>query len=170
MQRLGEVAVGDQPAELRRAGDVGSFADVDEWDLVGQRERLEARKLQCAMALDRNARRLTGDGIGNCRDVGRRRATTAADDVDETGVGELAEDCRRLLRGLVVATECVRQPGVRVGTGQRVGDRRQLVDVRPHLGAAERAVETDGDRIGMSYRLPERLRWSDPTACDPNDR
>ena len=86
----------------------------------------------------------------------RRRAAAAADDVDEPGVGELGQDRRGLVWRLVVATERVRQAGVRVRADQRVGHRRQLLDVRTHVGAAERAVEADRQRIGMSDRLPER--------------
>ena len=121
-QRLGEVAVGDQAAELRRAGDVGPLADVDERDVVGERERFEARELQGAATLDWNAGRLAGDGIGDRRDVGGGGATAAADDVDEAGIGELAEDRRCLVRRLVVAAERVRQAGVGVGADQCVGD------------------------------------------------
>ena len=169
-QCLGVVAVGDQAAELRRAGDVGAFADVDERDVVGQRERLETRQLQGASPLDWTARRLAGDGVGDRRDVRGRRAAAAADDVDEAGIGELAEDRGGLVRRLVVAAEGVRQAGVGVRADQRVGDRRELLDVRPHLRAAERAVEADRQRVGMADRLPERCRSSGPTACGRSGR
>ena len=108
------------------------------------------------MALRRAARLLAGDGVDDRRDVVGGGAAAAADDVDEPGVGELAERRRRLLGRLVVAAEGVGQPGVGVGAHERIGDRRQLVDVRPHLLAAERAVEPDRERIGMPHRLPER--------------
>ena len=41
VERRGVVVVLDQPAELGRAGDVRPLADVDERDVVGQRERFE---------------------------------------------------------------------------------------------------------------------------------
>ena len=35
--------------------------------------------------------------------------------------------------------------------------RRQLGDVGPHLGGAQRAVEADGQRPGVPHGVPERL-------------
>ncbi len=98
VERLGEVAVLDQPAELGRAGDVGALADVDEGDVVGERERLEPRELQRASPLGRSPGGLAGDGVDDRGDVVGRGAAAAADDVDEPGLGELAEDRRRLCR------------------------------------------------------------------------
>ena len=158
VQRFGVVAVGDQPTELRGPGYVGPFADIDERDVVGERERFETRQLQSATPLDRNVWRLARDRIGDRGDVGRRRATATADDVDKSCVRELAEDRRCLIRRLVVAAECVGQAGVGVRTDQGVGDIGQFLDVRPHLRAAERGVEPDRDRIGVAYRLPECSR------------
>ena len=42
VERAGIVAGGDQFAELGRAGDVGALADIDEWNVGRERERLEA--------------------------------------------------------------------------------------------------------------------------------
>ena len=156
IERLGEVAIGDQSAELGRARDVGAFADVDEGNVCGERERFETGELQSAASFDRNSWAFAGDSFGDRRDVGRRGAAAAADDVDEPGLGELAKDRRGLFRRLVVAAESVGQAGVRVGADQRVGDGGQVVDVGPHLGATERAVEADRQRIRVPDRLPER--------------
>ena len=70
-----------------------------------------------------------GDGA----DVLGRRAAAAADDVDQAGRGELAEQRRHGVRALVVAAEFVRQAGIGIGADQRVGDARELGDVRAHL-------------------------------------
>ena len=56
------------------------------------------------------------------RDVLGRGAAAAADDVDQPGCGELAEQLGHVLRALVVAAELVRQAGVRIGADERVGD------------------------------------------------
>ena len=69
--------------------------------------------------------------------------------------GELPELRRHELRALVVAAELVRQPGVRVGAGEGVGDAGDLGQVRAHLLGAERAVEADGEGAGVADRVPE---------------
>ena len=95
VERRRVVVVLDQAAELGRAGDVGALADVDERDVVGERERLESRQFEARRARRHDARREPDDGLGDRADVRRRRAAAAADDVDETGVGELLEERRR---------------------------------------------------------------------------
>ena len=67
--------------------------------------------------------------------VRRRRAAAAAGDVQEPGLGELAQERARHLGRLVVAAERVRQPGVRVGADEAGRDPRELGDVGPHLAA-----------------------------------
>ena len=81
-ERLGVVAVRDQPAELGRAGDVGALADVDERDVVGERERFESRELQRrggarwsrrAATCRRRRRRSPRCGRASCHSSRRRR-------------------------------------------------------------------------------------------------
>ena len=79
-------------------------------------------------------------------DVLGRRAAAAADEVDETRLGELADDAGGLVGRLVVLTEGVGQPGVGVAGDERVGQPRHLGDVGPHLLGAEGAVEPDRER------------------------
>ena len=111
-----------------------------------------------ARDLGDGARRLARHGLRDGADVRRRSAAAAADHVDEPGVGEFGEQRRHRLRALVVEAELVRQAGVRIGADQRVGDPRQLLDMRPHLARAERAVEADRDRLGVAQRMPEGRR------------
>ena len=86
-----------------------------------------------------------------------RRAAAAADQVDEPGLGELGEEGRGLLGRLVVLAEGVGEPGVGVAGDEGVRDPRHLGDVGAHLLGAERAVETDRDRVHVPDRVPERL-------------
>jgi hypothetical protein len=80
-ERFAVFVVLDQATELRRAGDVGAFADVDERDVVGERERLEARQLEPGRADGHLAWRLARRppmrsrrcGPGWCRSSHRRR-------------------------------------------------------------------------------------------------
>ena len=87
-----------------------------------------------------------------------RGAAAAADDVDEAGVGEFRQQRRHEFGRLVVAAELVRQPGIRIGADERVGDAPDLGDVRAHLLGAERAVEPDREWRGVPDRIPERRR------------
>ena len=152
------VVVGlDQPAEPGGAGDVGPLTDHDEAGVGSDLERLQAAE-PGPLRWDRDdPGRLPGDRGRDLGDVGRRRAAAAADDVDHAGLGELAEQPGGLGRGLVVATERVGQPGVRVAGDERVGQPGQLGHVRAHLGRAERAVHPDDQRVRVRDRAPERL-------------
>ena len=88
----------------------------------------------------------------------RRGAAAAADDVDEAGFGELADQPRHIFRALVILAEFVGQAGIRIGADQRVGDAADVGDVRAKVFGAERAVEADRDRLGVPDRIPERFR------------
>ena len=101
---------------------------------------------------------MRGDGGGNRGDMVRRGAAAAADDVDEAGLGKLADQPRHVFRRLVILAELVGQAGVRIGAHQRVGDAADIGDMGAKIFGAERAVESDGDRLRMPHRVPERFR------------
>ena len=65
VERRGVVAGRDQLPELGRARDVGALADIDEGNLLGQRERLEAGEHHQRLVLGRAARRMPADGFGD---------------------------------------------------------------------------------------------------------
>ncbi len=85
----------------------------------------------------------------------RRGATTAADQVDETAPGKLADHLRHCFGRLVVLAELVRQAGVGMRADARIGDAREFIDVRAQVLRAERAVEPDHEGIDMAHRIPE---------------
>ena len=157
-ERGGIIAGGDELAEAGGAGDVGALADIDEGNVGGKHERLEAGEAKRAWPCGRLARRLAAHGFGDRADVGGRRAAAAADDVDEAGVGELGEQPRHVFRALVIEAELVGQAGIGIGADERIGDAREIGDVGAHLLRAERAVEPDRERRGVLDRDPERLR------------
>ncbi len=152
------VAVADQVAELRRAGDVGALADVDEQRGLGDGQRLEPGQPAGRRDVGRHPRRATS-------------ATTAAIARMWSGVVP-QHPPRRLTRPLwansstmaavwsgvfVVLAEGVGQPGVRVAGDVAVGQPGELGQVGPHLGRTERAVEPDQQWAGVAYGVPERL-------------
>src|SRR3974377_890465 len=118
----------------------------------------ESRPAQLPRPFRHFTRRLARYRLGDGSDVLGRRATAAADHVDQASLGEFAEQLGHIFRALVVLTEFVRQPGVRISADEGIGDAADLSDVGAHLARAERAVETDGDRIGVAHRIPERRR------------
>ncbi len=87
-----------------------------------------------------------------------RGTAAAADDVDEAGLGKLADQAGHVFGRLVILAELVGQAGVRIGAHQRVGDTADVGDMRAEIFGAERAVEADGDRFGVPHRIPERFR------------
>ena len=148
----------DETAETRRPGDVRALADVDERDVVGECERLQAAELETRRARGNPAGCLSVDRLRDRGDVLRRGSAASADDVHQPGFGELAEESGGRLRGLVVLPELVRQTGVRIDAHQRVRHRRDLGEVGSHLRRSERAIQADGQRRGVPNRLPERRR------------
>ena len=148
----------DEPGELARAGHVRPLADVDEG--VARRrddERFEARQAGVACRLRDLPGWQTGDGRRDGSDVSGRRAAAAAGDVEQTVPGPLAERLGHLLRRLVVATQLVRQAGVRVGRDRPVGDARENVEMLAKLLRSERAVETHDEWVGVADAVPEGL-------------
>ena len=107
--------------------------------------------------LGQDARRDAVDRGGDLANVVGRRAAAAADDVDEPVACELAEHAARVVRLLVVQAELVRQAGVRIAGDPRRRDPRHVLDERPHLRRAERAVDADDQRPRVLDREPERL-------------
>ncbi len=154
-ERAGEVACGDQLAELRRAGDVRPLADVDEGDVGGEGERLEAGKPHQRRNGRDGARLDVADRLGDRADVLGSRAAAAADDVDETVAGELGDLGRHHLGALVVLAEGVREAGVRIGADERVRGVGDFLQMLAHRACAERAVEADGEGARMAHRVPE---------------
>ena len=152
------IAGGDELAEAGRAGDVGALADIDEGNLRRQRKSLEPGEPQPRRDFGDGARRLAGDGAGDGADVLRRRAAAAADDIDQAGRGEFADQLRHHVRPFVVAAEFVGQAGIGIGADQGVGDAGELGDMRAHFLGAERAIEPERQRRGMRDRVPERFR------------
>ena len=84
--------------------------------------------------------------------------------------GEIAQNLRGFLGGLVVLAESVRQPRVGIRADIGVRDARQLLDIRPQLPRAQRAVQSDRQGLRMPDRIPESLGRSARTACGPRHR
>ena len=88
----------------------------------------------------------------------RRRPAAAADEIDETVLGECTQEPARIPRLLVVEPERVRQACVRVAGDVGRGDVGEPLEERPHLRRAERAVHSDDERLRVLDRNPERVR------------
>ena len=103
VERRRIVARRDQLAELGRAGDVGALADIDE---AGCRSssvkgsRPESRSSGSICGIARGA--TPSHGLGDRANVIGRRAAAAADDVDEPGSRELADERGHVFRALVI--------------------------------------------------------------------
>ena len=122
-----------------------------------QLERLEAAEAGRGAPLRNRARRHALDGGHDLPDVLRRRPAAAADDVHEPVARELTEEAARVLRQLVVLAERVRQPGVRIAGDPGRRGLGEVLHERPHLGAAEGAVDAHHERLRVLDRDPERL-------------
>ena len=86
-----------------------------------------------------------------------RGSATAADDVDQAVLGELAQVAARVARLLVVRPHLVRQARVRMAGDPCRRDAREVLDERPHLARAERAVDAHDERLRVLDGEPERV-------------
>ena len=59
---------------------------------------------------------------------------------------------------VVIAAEFVGQAGIGMRADQRVGDAGQFGDIGAQLLGAQRAIEADGEGVGVAHRMPERFR------------
>ena len=158
-ERRRVVAGGDELAELRRAGDVGALADIDERNFRRERERLRGRTgaasggisgiLRGALPATARAMARMWSGVVPQQPPTMLTRPASANSAEQPG---------HEFRALVVAAELVRQAGIGIGADQRVGDARDLGDMGAHFLGAERAVEPDRERRGMAHRIPERRR------------
>src|ERR1700686_1840543 len=83
--------------------------------------------------------------------------TAAADDIDQSLLGEFAHQRRGVASLLVVLAEGVGQAGVWIGADRDVGYAREVLDIRPQLLRPERAIQPDYGGLGVADRVPERL-------------
>src|SRR5690606_37793185 len=157
LQRFGVVVLADQAGELGAAGNVGALTDVDEQRAAVDGERLQAGQPAGLGDIGDLPRRVAAHRVGNGLDVGRRGAAAAADDIQEAGGGEFADDLRHVFRRLVIFTEGVGQAGVGVGGYIGIGLAGQLFQVGAQFLWPQGAVQADGNRLGVAYRVPEGL-------------
>src|SRR5439155_26731402 len=120
-------------------------------------ERLEPAQPRDRLSLRDTSRGLTPDRVRDGPDVFGRGAAAAADDVHQAVLGELAQRPARVVWLLVVRAELVRQAGIRVASDPGGRDASEVLDERPHLRRAERAVDADNERVRMLDRQPERV-------------
>mmetsp|Transcript_4876 Transcript_4876/g.16886 ORF Transcript_4876/g.16886 Transcript_4876/m.16886 type:complete len:474 (+) Transcript_4876:1973-3394(+) len=156
------VAVHNRFLEDGGTGNVATLAEVDEGGAHVRRVRHvvvlhEAGETHDLLHVVRLARLELRRHLGERLDVLERRAAAPAEAVEEPLLEERAHLRRHLVALLVVAAHGVRQTSVRVREDVAVGAAREVLDVRDHVGGAERAVEPDGERLGVRHRVPERL-------------
>ena len=97
-------------------------------------------------------------GRGHDRpDVFGRGAAAAADDVDQTLLGELAQRIARVARLLVVRAHLVRQARVRMTRDPGRRHPGEILDERTHLRRAQGAVDSHDEGVRVLDREPERV-------------
>lgn len=153
----GKVTGLDQLAEPGRAGDVGALTDIDEGNILGQREGLKTRKA--------HQRRDLAGLRGGCFATASAMARICSgvepqhpDHIDQTITRKVFDLRSHCFRRFVILAELVRQAGIRIGADKRISDVRQFVEMGAHGVCAERAIETDSKRLGVTQRVPES-RW-----------
>ena len=98
-------------------------------------------------------------GFRNRRNVLRRIATAAADEIHEAIVGEIAEVFPHVCREQIEARggQRIRQAGIRIAGNERVRLLREVCQKGPHQVWSQRAIQPDGKGMHMRHRIPKRL-------------
>ena len=98
------------------------------------------------------------DRFGDRADVFRRRAATAADDIEPAVPRPIAQLRRERFRRFrkTGRRKRIGQAGVWIGARKAGREPRHFLDVRPHLVGPERAVQTDDERLGVPDRGEKR--------------
>ena len=97
-------------------------------------------------------------------------AAAAADDIDQTGAGELADHRGHFFRRLVIAAEFVGQSGVWMRAYQRIGSAREIGDIGAQFAPAPSAQlkpMANGFAWRSEYQNASGV-W--PVRCGPIDR
>ncbi|EPY19858.1 5-methyltetrahydrofolate--homocysteine methyltransferase [Strigomonas culicis] len=140
-----------QPLELQRAAQVAALAHVAEANVLRELERLEAADDHHVALGAFGAWRHALDGLGDGADVVGVRAAAAPHHVEPPVHSELPDVARHGLRRLVVAPHRVGQAGVGVARDVGLAELRQTLNVRLHLAAPERAVQSDRDDVAVAH-------------------
>ena len=156
------VPVDDGLLEDAGSGHVAALAEVDERLAVVLLVGLVVEREQTGKTHDvRDVVLLAGlelrHHLREAADVLVRGAAAPADGVDETLLGEHAAFRRHLGTLLIVPAHGVGEACVGVAEHPAVGDAREVLDVGDHVLGAERAVEADGEGLGVRHGVPERL-------------
>ena len=156
-QRRFVLAAENQLGKFRRAGDVRAFADVDEAGVRPKHQRLESAESRVAFRLREDMRLSprTASAI----------ALMCAGVVPQQPAGDIQPAARRKIvqvrghrfRRLIESAKCVGKPRVRVATDVDRREMRKLLDIRPHLLRAERAVDAHAQQVHVRNRNPERF-------------
>src|SRR5574343_1950200 len=154
-QRVVEAAFEDHAGEGLRAGDVGPLADVHVQRIGTDVEGFQPGQAQLLLDFWHFSRADRSHPGGDRRDVLRRGAAAAADDIDDAALGPALDFGGQLFRRLVVAAEGIGQAGIRVGRDVAVADAGQFLDVLAQFLGAERAVQAEGERLDVVQRIPE---------------
>ncbi len=150
IKRCRIIASLNELTETGGAGNVRPFADIDERNILGQREWLKARQTHQRRHLDRLARGMLGDSSGYCTDMLRRRTTATAHHIDEAFACKVLDLGCHSFRAFVILAELVWQASIRIGADKCIGNASDFREMFAHCIGTERAIEPDGERLGMA--------------------
>ena len=103
-------------------------------------------------------------------DMGRSRTATATDNIYQSFFDKRFDMDSHLFGCLIIRTETVRQPGIRIGTDKVRGMLGQFRQIRLHIGRTERAVQADADQIDMLDRCQKSTQRLSRQRASPLSR
>ena len=150
----------DELREFRRASHVRALADHEVVRAGAQHIRLRAAEAHRVRIGGDLTRRETFHGFRDGGDVRRRVAAAAAHDVHEAAAREILRVASHVRRQQIEARGCqrVRHARIRIRGDEAIRLRGEFFEEGAHLVRAERAIQTDGQRLHMPHGIQIRLR------------
>ena len=149
-QGLAVFLFGYEPGEFARTGDVGAFPDICKVAAPVDKHWLQSAYCELFARFE-TAGSKSLDSICDGFDVRRRGAAASSDNVQQSFLGEPADDSRHGLRGVVVATHFIRYARVGIEAYGMVAEAGDFGDQRGHHVSAEGAVYTEGAKGGRMF-------------------
>ena len=153
------LATQDELCELRRASDIGPFANVHEVCIRANRERFKTTETQVRFDFGWNAPGQAAHCIGDGLYVRRRGTTAAAYKIQPAVLGPIAKLRGQRFRRLrkTCRQQRIGQARIRIAANINWRDGGQLLDQWPHLLWPKRAVHSDAHQRHVRNRIPERF-------------
>ena len=128
-ERLVVIALFDQLGKTPRAGDIRALTNIDKVGLWPDHQRFEATQAATGFNRGGDAWRDILHRLANRVDMFGRRATAAADHIEQPTLGKFTQHVGHLPWRLIIFAKGIGQPGVGIDADITGGDLAEIVNI-----------------------------------------